>query len=89
MGISLSVTAFPVLARILSAKKLSKTKIGTMALTSAAIGDVTAWCLLALMVSLTQDSFGSVIRTTGFTALYIGAMFFLGGSPHATIDSHF
>jgi Kef-type K+ transport system membrane component KefB len=78
MGISLSITAFPVLARILSAKKLSKTRIGTMALTSAAIGDVTAWCLLALMVSLTQDSFGSVIRTTAFTVLYIGAMFFLG-----------
>ncbi|NBT58921.1 cation:proton antiporter [bacterium] len=79
MGISLSVTAFPVLARILSDKKISKTTIGAIALTSAAIGDVTAWCLLALMVSLAQDSFVSVIQTTGFTILYIGAMFVIGG----------
>lgn len=78
MGISLSVTAFPVLARILSDKKINKTTVGTLALTSAAIGDVTAWCLLALMVSLAQDSFTNVIRTTGFTILYLGGMFLIG-----------
>ena len=79
LGISLSVTAFPVLARILSDKKLNKTPLGNMALTSAAIGDVTAWCLLALLVSVAQDAFGNVIRTTGLTLLYIGSMFLLGG----------
>lgn len=79
LGISLSVTAFPVLARILTDKKLSKTSIGTMSLTSAAIGDVTAWCLLALLVSLAQNTYGNAIRTTGLTAVYIAGMFFLGG----------
>lgn len=78
-GISLSVTAFPVLARILTDKKMSKSRIGTMALTSAAIGDVTAWCLLAVLVSLAQDAFGNAIRTTGLTVLYIAGMFVVGG----------
>jgi len=79
LGISLSVTAFPVLARILTDKKLNKTEIGSMALTSAAIGDVTAWCLLAILVSIAQNAFGSAIRTTSLTVLYIAVMFFLGG----------
>jgi len=79
LGISLSVTAFPVLARILTDKKLSKTSIGTMSLTSAAIGDVTAWCMLALLVSLAQNTYGNAIRTTGLTVVYIAGMFFLGG----------
>lgn len=79
LGISLSVTAFPVLARILTDKKMSKSRIGTMALTSAAIGDVTAWCLLAVLVSLAQDAFGNAIRTTVLTLIYIGGMFLIGG----------
>ncbi|NDC25151.1 MAG: hypothetical protein EBZ49_13645, partial [Proteobacteria bacterium] len=52
LGVSLSVTAFPVLARILSDKKINKTRMGTLALTCAAIDDVTAWCLLAMVVSV-------------------------------------
>ena len=48
MGVSMSVTAFPVLARILTERGAHTTRLGVMALTCAAVDDVTAWCLLAL-----------------------------------------
>jgi Kef-type K+ transport system membrane component KefB len=51
MGIAMSITAFPVLARILSETKLIRTKMGSIALACAAADDVTAWCLLAFVVS--------------------------------------
>lgn len=54
MGIAMSITAFPVLARILEEKKLTETKLGTMALTCAAVDDVTAWCILAAVVGLVK-----------------------------------
>lgn len=44
VGVSLSVTAFPVLARILTDRGLQGTRMGTIALTCAAVDDVTAWC---------------------------------------------
>src|SRR5438477_531671 len=46
IGTAMAITAFPVLARFLSEKKLLGTRIGSLALTSAAIDDVIAWCLL-------------------------------------------
>lgn len=52
MGIAMSVTAFPVLARILVEKGLDKTPLGATALTCAAVDDVTAWCGLAVVVGL-------------------------------------
>jgi Kef-type K+ transport system membrane component KefB len=54
MGVSMSVTAFPVLARILTDRQMHKTRLGTIALACAAVGDVTAWCLLALVVSMSE-----------------------------------
>jgi Kef-type K+ transport system membrane component KefB len=51
MGIAMSITAFPVLARILSERKLIRTNLGSIALACAAADDVTAWCLLAFVVS--------------------------------------
>ena len=56
MGISMSITAFPVLARILQERGLTRTNLGSTAITSAAIGDVTAWCLLAFIVAITRAS---------------------------------
>src|SRR5207249_9673821 len=50
LGISMSVTAFPVLARILTDRRLHQSRMGTLALTCAAVDDVTAWCLLAFVV---------------------------------------
>lgn len=79
LGVSMSITAFPVLARILTDRKVNKTKMGTIALTCAAVDDVTAWCLLALVVSVTQAKLGGAIITLVLTVVYIAAMFLLGG----------
>lgn len=56
MGISMSITAFPVLARILQERNLSKTFLGSMAVTCAAVDDVTAWSVLALVVAIARAS---------------------------------
>lgn len=60
MGAAMSVTAFPVLARILSERRLLRSKVGALTITCAAVDDVTAWCILAFVVA--------VVRTTGITA---------------------
>jgi Kef-type K+ transport system membrane component KefB len=52
MGIAMSITAFPVLARILDERGLSRTPIGSTAITCAAVDDVTAWTLLAFVVAV-------------------------------------
>ncbi|MCQ7029998.1 cation:proton antiporter, partial [Escherichia coli] len=52
LGVSMSVTAFPVLARILTDRQMQDSQLGGMALACAAIDDVTAWCLLALVVGV-------------------------------------
>ncbi|PKA15589.1 cation:proton antiporter [Leptospira haakeii] len=54
MGIGMSITAFPVLARIVQERGLTKTKLGGLALTCAASDDLTAWCLLAVVIALVQ-----------------------------------
>ena len=56
MGIAMSITAFPVLARILEDRQMSKTQLGSIALTCAAVDDVTAWCILALVIAVAQAS---------------------------------
>lgn len=54
IGISMSITAFPVLARIVQERGLSKTKVGIIAITCAAADDVTAWCLLAAVIAIVK-----------------------------------
>lgn len=54
MGISMSITAFPVLARILQERGLSKTFLGSTAITCAAVDDVTAWSILAFVVAIAR-----------------------------------
>ncbi len=54
MGISMSITAFPVLARILQERGLTKTALGNTAITCAAVDDVTAWCILAFVVAIAR-----------------------------------
>jgi Kef-type K+ transport system membrane component KefB/nucleotide-binding universal stress UspA family protein len=75
MGAAMSVTAFAVLARILSEHGLLRSKVGMLALTCAAVDDVTAWCLLAFVVSLVRAS--DLLHagyTTLFALLYVGFM---------------
>ncbi|MGH9348723.1 MAG: cation:proton antiporter [Vicinamibacterales bacterium] len=54
LGAAMSVTAFPVLARILAERGLMHTRIGAVTIASAAVGDVTAWCLLAGVVGVAR-----------------------------------
>jgi Kef-type K+ transport system membrane component KefB len=75
IGVALAVTAFPVLARILADRGLSKTDLGTMALACAAAGDVTAWCLLALVVGVVQARVSGAVLVMALTAGYIVLMF--------------
>src|SRR4029453_10124455 len=54
LGVAMSITAFPVLARILTDRRMIKTELGVIALSCAATDDVTAWCLLAFVVGVAQ-----------------------------------
>lgn len=55
MGVAMSITAFPVLARILAERKLLTTEVGQLAMSAAAVNDVVAWVLLALAVALSGN----------------------------------
>ena len=77
IGVSMSVTAFPVLARILTDQRLHTTRMGAVALACAAVGDATAWCLLAFVVSVVKAEPGSLIATLALTAGYIAVMVIL------------
>ncbi|CAK7335643.1 unnamed protein product [Dovyalis caffra] len=61
MGVALSITAFPVLARILAELKLLTTDVGRMAMSAAAVNDVAAWILLALAISLSGSKTSPII----------------------------
>ncbi|HAD01529.1 cation:proton antiporter [Macellibacteroides fermentans] len=77
IGISMSITAFPVLARIIQEKGLTRSHLGTVSLASAANGDITAWCLLAVVVAVAQA--GNMLSATYnilFSVLYVLIMFF-------------
>jgi Kef-type K+ transport system membrane component KefB len=77
LGVSMSVTAFPVLARILTDRRISKTRMGVIALTCAAVDDVTAWCLLALVVGIARAEGTGVLRTFVLLIAYILVMGFV------------
>ena len=71
LGVAMSVTAFPVLARILRDLGMQRTELGAIALGCAAVDDVTAWILLALVVGVAQASLGDAARTLVLTAAYV------------------
>jgi len=75
VGTAMAVTAFPVLARLLAEKDMLGTRVGMLALTCAAIDDVIAWCLLAIVVALIHArGLTSSLLTIGLTILFIGFM---------------
>jgi Kef-type K+ transport system membrane component KefB len=75
IGISMSITAFPVLARILQERGLMKTKVGALAITCAAIDDISAWCLLAALIAIVKaGSFVSSIYTIMLSIVYVFVM---------------
>lgn len=61
IGISMSITAFPVLARIVQERQLTKTKLGAIVITCAAADDITAWCILAAVIAIVKA--GSVVSS--------------------------
>jgi K+:H+ antiporter len=75
LGVAMAITAFPVLARILSDRQMQRTPLGIMALSCAAINDVAAWCLLALVVGVAQAKVGGALLVLVWTAAFIAAMF--------------
>lgn len=75
LGIAMSITAFPVLARILTDRKLEKTPLGIVALSCAASDDVTAWCLLAFVVGFAQANVTGAFWVLVWTSLYLCVMF--------------
>jgi Kef-type K+ transport system membrane component KefB len=76
IGVAMSVTAFPVLARILTDTKMQTSRMGVLALACAAVDDVTAWCLLALVVGVARAQPGRVLVTVGAALAFI--LFVLG-----------
>ncbi|AUB40562.1 Kef-type K+ transport system, membrane component KefB [Nostoc flagelliforme CCNUN1] len=79
LGAAMSITAFPVLARIITENNLQGTRLGTLALTCAAVDDVTAWCLLAVAIAVARTGdFAGAIPTIIASIVYIGLMLTAG-----------
>jgi len=76
LGIAMSITAFPVLARIVQERGIHKTKLGSIVLTCAAADDVSAWCILAAVIAIVKaGSFVSSLYVMGLTLFYVIVMF--------------
>jgi len=78
IGVAMSITAFPVLARILEDRGISQTYLGSITLTCAAVDDVTAWCILALVIALVKSTgVGISAITIVLTLIFAAVMLFL------------
>jgi Kef-type K+ transport system membrane component KefB len=78
IGVAMSITAFPVLARILEDRGLTKTQLGSIAITCAAVDDVTAWCILALVIALVKQAGIEISAiTVVLTLIFAATMIFL------------
>ncbi len=89
VGTAMAITAFPVLARLLTEKDLLGTKIGTLALTCAAVDDVVAWCLLAVVIAVVHaQGLPSVLLTLGLVLLFIVCMLTIVRPLLAYADRH-
>lgn len=75
LGIAMSITAFPVLARIVQERGIHKTKLGTIVITCAAADDITAWCILATVIAIVKaGSFVSSLYVIGMAIAYVFLM---------------
>jgi Kef-type K+ transport system membrane component KefB len=78
MGIAMSITAFPVLARIVQERGIHKTKLGAIVITCAAADDITAWCLLAVVIAIVKaGNFVGSLYVISLAILYVLAMVFI------------
>ncbi len=79
LGAAMSITAFPVLARIIAENNLQNSRLGTLALTCAAVDDVTAWCLLLVAIAVTRtNTMVGAIPNILASGLYIAFMLTIG-----------
>ncbi len=78
MGAAMSVTAFPVLARILNERDMMQSRLGTIAIACAAVDDVTGWCILAYIVVLIRAAHQttSIWVTLGGIVLFVVVMIY-------------
>jgi len=75
IAIAMSITAFPVLARIVQERNLQKTKLGTVVITCAAADDITAWCILAAVIAIVKaGSFASSVYVILMAIAYVFLM---------------
>jgi Kef-type K+ transport system membrane component KefB len=75
LGTTMSITAFPILARIVQERKYAQTPVGNMAISAAAVGDVLAWCMLAVVITFAKSAgIGSGILTIVLSVIYILVM---------------
>jgi len=78
IGIAMSITAFPVLARIIQERDLTKDHLGTLAITCAAVDDVTAWSLLAVVIAIVKaGDITSSLLTIFLSVVYVMFMLFV------------
>jgi Kef-type K+ transport system membrane component KefB len=78
MGVAMSITAFPVLARIIEDRRLMRTRLGNVTMACAAVDDITAWCLLALIVAAVRsDGLWSSILKVLMALLFVAFALFV------------
>lgn len=78
MGIAMSITAFPVLARIVQERGLTKTALGAMVITCAAADDVTAWCILAFVIAVVKaGGITSALFTIALAIVFVVVMLYV------------
>lgn len=78
IGISLSITAFPVLARILQERKLTATPLGATAIACAAVDDITAWSVMAFVVAISRSAnLGGAGLTLALALTFVAVMLLL------------
>jgi Kef-type K+ transport system membrane component KefB len=78
IGVAMSITAFPVLARILEDRQMTRSHLGSTSLACAAVDDVTAWCLLAVVVAIVKSSgIAGSLLTILLTLTFISFMLFV------------
>jgi Kef-type K+ transport system membrane component KefB len=80
LGASMTITAFPMLARIIYERGLTKTLLGTLAVGAAAVDDGIAWCLLAIVLASQKGSALIAALAIGGGIAYVLAMIFIGKS---------
>ena len=74
LGTAMSVTAFPVLARILTDRRMARTELGTLALGCAATDDATAWCLLAIVAGVARSASGRAVAAIPLALAYVAIL---------------